>query len=470
VKNPGERFDLAVVGGGTGGYVAAIRAAQLGLKVALIERDKLGGTCLHRGCIPTKALLESAEVLNLVSRAQEYGILAEKPRFDYTRILRRKDSIVSRLHSGIEYLMKKNQITVIKGQGRLLSPTTVAVTPSEGGEGQEVIAQDLILATGSKPKDIPGLEIDGDHIITSDHLLGLTQVPGSLIIVGAGAVGAEFASLFNSLGSEVALVEMLPTIVPLEDREIGEELARQFARRGIKVLTGARVLPDTLRLSPGGVEIEVEKEGQRQTLRGERLLLAVGREGCVEGLGLEGLQVQVERGYVKVNENMATGEPHLYAIGDLIGGLLLAHVAMAEGIVAVESIAGQEVIPLDYNRVPRCTYCQPQIASLGLSEEAASAQGYKVKVGRFPFRANGRALIRGEADGFAKVVTDAESGEVLGVHILGPQATELIAEPALAKLMESTAWEIGASIHAHPTLAEVIGEASLAVDGRAIHI
>ena len=469
MSGQGETYDLAIVGGGTGGYVAAIRASQLGLRVALIEKEKLGGTCLHRGCIPTKALLESAEIYWLVRRAKDYGVIASKPGFDYSQILRRKESIVNRLHSGIQFLMKKNHVTVVEGRARLLSPTTMVVSGGNDVE-RELSARDVILATGSEPKSLPGLEIDGDRILTSDHVVELPEVPSSLIIVGAGAIGVEFASLFHDLGSQISLVEVMPTVVPLEDQEIGQELERSFKQRGIRVMTGAKLLSDTLARRKGGVEVQVEVGGQRETLSGERLLVAVGRRGLVDGLGLEDLGVRVDRGYVVVDKSMNTGVPHLYAVGDLIGGMLLAHVAMAEGILAVETIAGEDPTPLDYSRVPRGTYCRPQVGSLGLTEHEAIAQAHDIKVGRFPFRANGRALIGGEAEGLAKVVADKGSGEILGVHVIGPQATELIMEPALARFLEATAWELGSSIHAHPTLSEAIGEAALAVDGRAIHI
>lgn len=468
MSSQGETFDLAIVGGGTGGYGAAIRAAQLGLRVALIEKDKLGGACLHRGCIPTKALLESAEVYSLLKRAEEYGVTASDPHFDYSKILKRKESIVNRLHSGVQSLMKKNKITVFEAQARLLSPTSVAVTGSDGRE-QELSARDVILATGSEPRSIPGMEIDGDRILTSDHIVELPEVPSSLIILGAGAVGVEFASLFHDLGCQVSLVARR-WLIPLEDQEIGHELERSFKRRGMRVFTSTKILVDTLVRRDGRLELQVEVGGQRETLVGERLLIAVGRGGVVEGLGLEGLDVRIDKDYVVVDKSMGTGIPHLYAIGDLIGGMLLAHVAMAEGHVAVETIAGEAPGALDYNRVPRGVYCRPQVGGLGLSEQEAVTRGHQVKVGRFPFRANGRALIAGEADGLVKVVADATSDEILGVHILGPHATELVMEPALAKYLGSTAWEMGSSIHAHPTLAEAVGEAALAVDGRAIHI
>ena len=462
-------YDVAILGGGTGGYVAAIRGAQLGLKVALIEEDKVGGTCLHRGCIPTKALLESAEVLSLVRRGPEFGIEAQEPHFDYGQMLSRKQQIVDQLHKGVEGLLRNNKVVVQRGTGKFLSPTQIQVTP-EKGPASVLEAKHAIIATGSAPKSLPGLEIDGETILSSDHILALESPPKSLLIIGAGAIGVEFASLFTDLGSQVTLVEALPNLVPLEDRDVGLELARRFRARGIQMFIGAKVLLETFRRTEQGMTIEVEAGGQRQKLSAEKLLLAVGRAGRVEGLGIEGMKVQIERGYVKVDSAMRTGEPDLYAIGDVIGGLLLAHVAAAEGHVAVEAIAGEQVRPLDYNRVPRCTYCRPQIASMGLSEQEAIAQGFKLKTGRFPFAANGRALIYGEPGGFCKVVADAESGELLGVHIIGHQATELIAEAALGRFLEATPLELGLSIHAHPTLAEAVAEAALDAERRAIHI
>ncbi|MBM2827269.1 MAG: dihydrolipoamide dehydrogenase [Dehalococcoidia bacterium] len=461
-----DSFDIVILGGGTGGYVAAIRAAQLGLRTAVVERDKLGGTCLHRGCIPTKALLESAEVLSLLRRSKEFGVEASGVSLDYTQALKRKDQVVGQLHQGVELLMRRNGITVVKGEGRAASPQRVIV--SDGSAGRELTCSKLIVATGSRPRSLPGLAIDGDRVISSDHALDLLEVPKSIIIVGAGAVGVEFASLYRDMGSEVTLVELMPTLVPLEDKDVGVTLQRLFTRRGIKVMTGARVISESLKLNSDSVEVDVTVGEKREMVRGERLLVAVGREGILDAL--DGLKLQTERGYIKTDEYMGTGEPGVYAIGDVNGGLLLAHVAAAEGTLAVEHAAGQKVRPLDYNRVPRCTYCRPQIASIGLSEDDAKSQGHKVKIGRFPFQANGRALILGEADGFVKMVSDEESGEILGVHIIGPHATELIAESALARLLEATPLELALSIHAHPTLSEAVGEAAHDLEGRPIHI
>lgn len=461
-----QQFDVAILGGGTGGYVTAIRGAQLGLKVALIESDKIGGTCLHRGCIPTKALLESAEVLQLTRRGKEFGVTAGEPSFDYGTMQTRKQKVVDQLHQGLEGLVRQNKVSFFRGHGKLTSPTRLQV---EGAESATLSAKNVILATGSVPKSLPGLTIDGTNVLSSDHILTIDKPPSSLIIVGAGAVGVEFASLFNDLGTQVTVVEALPSLVPLEDKDVGIELQRRFTARGIVVHAGARVLTETFKATKGGVSIDIETKGQRQTLAAEKLLVAVGRGGVVEGIGIEGTRVELERGYVKVDGHMRTAEPSIYAIGDVNGGMLLAHVAAAEGEVAIEAIAGNQVRELDYNRVPRCTYTRPQIATLGLSEEQAKDQGHEVKTGRFPFAANGRALIHGEPNGFCKVVTDANTGEILGVHIIGHNATELIAEAALGRFLEATPLEIGLSVHAHPTLSEVVGEAALDAERRAIH-
>ncbi len=461
-------FDVVILGGGTGGYVAAIRGAQLGLNVALIEMEKMGGTCLHRGCIPTKALLESAEVLELTRRSAEFGVHTTAPTFDYGAIQNRKQQIVSQLQTGVEGLLKQNTVTTFSGKGEFLSATKLQVTPAQGAPST-VDAKHVIISTGSAPKSLPGIPIDGDAVITSDEALVLDKPPASLIVVGAGAVGVEFASLFQDLGTEVTLVEALPTLVPLEDRDIGLELERRFTVRGIKTLKGSTVLTDSFKKTKGGVSIDVESAGKQETLSAEKLLMAVGRGGLVDGMGLDKIKVEMDRGYVKVNPLMQTGEPNVYAIGDVNGGMLLAHVAAAEGELAVEAIAGEEVRPLDYNRVPRGTYCRPQVASLGLSEAQAKEQGYDVRTGRFPFMANGRALIYGEPNGFCKVVADAGTGELLGVFIIGHNATELVAEAALGRFLEATSSEIGLSIHAHPTLSEVVKEAALDVERRAIH-
>lgn len=463
----GQSFDVAILGGGPGGYPAAIRAAQYGLKVVVIEKYKVGGTCVHWGCIPTKAILESAEVYSIAKRGQEFGVGTGSVTLDYAQVSKRRDRIVTTSTGGIEYLFKKHSITLVTGEGKLTSPTTISVTRSEGGTA-EISAKDVIIATGSIPKGLPGVTIDGERIINSDHASTMAELPGSVIIVGAGAIGAEFASAWNDMGTQVTLVEMLPRVLPLEDAEIGDELAMLFSRRGIKVMAGAGVKLDSIQTFPDRVELDVEQNGSTQRLSAERLLIATGRAPATSDIGLESLGVKIERGFIQVDELMRTAVPHLYAIGDAVGGLMLAHKATAEGLLAAATIAGKEVHPLDYRRIPSCTYCRPQVASVGWREAEAKEAGRNVKIGKFPFMASGMARVIGERDGFVKIVADEESMEILGVHILGPRATELIAEPALARLLEATPEEIALNVHPHPTLSEAVMEAAEAVEGIAI--
>jgi len=464
-----ERYDLVVLGGGPGGYPAAIRASQLGLKVALVEKAKVGGICLHWGCIPTKVILETAEVLTLARRGEEYGVTAKEVGIDHSQLSKRRERVVNTLHGGVQFLLKKNGVTTLLGEGRLTSPTTLEVRLSEGGGTTEVAGNDVIVATGSAPRSIPGLDVDGDRVINSDNAVVLPELPRSVIIIGGGAIGVEFASAWRDLGAEVTLVEVLPRILPLEDADVSRDLTRLFTRRGIKVLPGARVMADTLQRFPDHVELEVEREGAREKLSAERVLVATGRVGLTEGIGLEQLGVKVERGFIQVDGQMRTGVPHLYAIGDVVGGLMLAHKATHEGFIAVEAILGRNPRPLDPRRIPRCTYSRPQVASLGLSEEEATRQGYRVKVGQVPFGAIGMATILGERDGFGKIVSDEATGEILGVHLMGPRVTELIFGPALAHLLEATPEEMAMNVHPHPTLSEVLGEAAEDVYGQSIH-
>jgi dihydrolipoamide dehydrogenase len=461
-----DTFDVAVIGGGSAGYVGAIRGAQLGLKVAVIEKEKLGGTCLHRGCIPTKSFLHSSELAHQFREAAGLGLKTDGLLIDWPTVLKRKEAVVTKLWQGVEFLMKKNKITVFKGQGIIEAQDRVTVKET----GETVTAKHLIVATGSQPKSLPGLTMDGERVINSDHAVNLPQMPKSIVIVGAGAVGTEFACVYNGYGSEVTLVEFLPTLLPLEDPEVGQQLAKILSKRGIKVLTGAQVQPDTMKGSDGKVTISAKVGDQTQSVEGERLLVAVGREGITKGFGLEKLDLQIEKGFIKTDEHYRTGHPKVYAAGDVIGNYLLAHVAYYECEHAMEHIAGKDPKPLDYNRVPRATYSYPQVASLGLSEKQAVDQGIKVKVGKFPMVGNAKSVILGETEGFVKIISDADSGDLLGVFILGANATELIGETALAKLLESTPWEVGASIHPHPTVSESVGEAARAVEGLAIHI
>ncbi len=461
-----SQYDLVVIGGGPGGYVAAIRAAQLGMTAAVVEKDKVGGICLNWGCIPTKALLRNAEVLSLFRRAGEFGISYENLRVDYSAVVKRSRRVVDRLTTGVEHLLRKNKVAVIPGTGRLLSATEVEVTGPQGKE--RLRSRYILLATGSRPKEFPGLAPDGKRVITSNEAVVLSEVPRSLIVLGAGAVGVEFADIFRTFGSEVTLIEMMPTVLPVEDKEVSTHLARTLTKKGITILTEAVV--EKVTVTGAGVRATVTVAGKSQEVKGDVLLVAVGRVGNVEGLGLEAVGVAVERGFVKVTEAMETTVPGISAIGDVAGPPLLAHKATAEGVVAVERMARLDGGRVDYGAIPSCTYCQPQVASIGMTEEKAKAAGRTLSIGRFPFQANGKALAMGETEGFVKILADAETGEILGVHILGSEATEMIAEVGLARTLESTPEEISRTIHAHPTLSEALMEASLATLGRVVHL
>jgi dihydrolipoamide dehydrogenase len=470
-----QSFDLVVIGGGTGGYVAAIRAAQLGMKVAVVERDKLGGTCLHRGCIPSKALLRTAEVLATAREAAEYGVEHGAPVLNLGKAMERKAKIVEQLHKGVQHLLKKNDVHVIRGVGRIMgpsifSPQAGAVSVEyENGDTEILSPRFTLIATGSKPKSLPGLEFDGEKVISSDHALELERLPESVIIVGAGAIGVEWASMLSDFGVRVTLVEYLDRVLPLEDADISREVARLLKKRGVRVKTGAKVLPETLDKSGEGVAVQVELAGKVESLTADLLLVAVGRAPVVENIGLEATEIRLDRGAIVVDEHYRTAESNIFAIGDVIGGMQLAHVAAHEGIHAVEVMAGRSPRPIDYTMIPKCTYCRPEVASVGMTEEEARTKGYAVKVGKFQFRAIGKALVFGEPDGFVKIVADADTDDVLGVHMVGPHVTDLISEGALARVLNATPWEIAHTIHPHPTLAEVMGEAALAVDGLALH-
>jgi len=463
-------YDVVVIGSGPGGYVAAIRAGQLGMKAALIEKDdKYGGTCLHVGCIPTKALLLNAEVYDYFKNAKEYGIVCAGVSLDWAAVQARKAKIVKKLAKGVEFLLKKNGVELIQGFGRLAGAERVSVTDAQG-QTREVVAKHIILATGSEAKLLPGMEADGKTILTNREVLDLGEIPRSLIVIGAGAVGVEFASIFHRFGTKVTVLEMLPRAVPLEDEEISSELEKAFRKQGIDVHTQAKVEKATKTAS--GVSVTFAgPDGKTQTLDAETLLVAVGRAPNTEGIALEKTRVRLERGFVKVGPYMQTDEPGIYAIGDIVAGSpLLAHVASMEGVVAVTHAAGKPVEPLNYQHVPNCTYGEPEIASVGLSERQAHDAGHKVKVGRFPFAGNSKAGILGVREGFVKIVSDEKYGEILGVHMIGPRVTESIAEAVVAMRLEATAADLSHTIHAHPTLAEAVLEAAHAVEGKAIHI
>jgi dihydrolipoamide dehydrogenase len=483
-----NEYDVVVIGAGTGGYVAAIRAAQLGLTVAVVEKQKaLGGTCLLWGCIPTKALLEHAHALKVAQGAKEWGISipgdAKSLTIDMAQVQARKDRIVTGLTKGVEFLFKKNKIEWIKGTARLAGSRT-APLDVEVREGEPAAAsapartlrarKEIIIATGSAPRSVPGITIDRRRIITSDEAVGLRAVPRSIVILGSGAVGVEFASIFRRFGSDVTILELLPRLVPVEDEAVSTELEKAFRKQGITAHTGAKAT--AARASDSGVEIDATlADGTTTTLSAEYLLVATGRGPVTTGLDVERLGIAMEKGYIKVDQLYRTSVPGISAIGDVItlgtpGHPQLAHVSSAEGIVTAERIAGVETRPINYDHVPGCTYCDPEIGSVGLTEREARERGFDVRVGTFPFGVLGRAKIAGELDGFVKIVADARYDEVLGVHMIGPRATELVAEATLALRLESTVEELIRTIHAHPTMSEAVGEASHAVHGAAIHM
>lgn len=470
-----EEYDLVILGGGTGGYVAAIRASQLGLKTALVEKGKLGGTCLHKGCIPSKALLRSAEVFATAKRSEEFGILAENVSVNFNKVQDRKNKIVDQLHKGVQHLMKQGKIDVFEGMGRILGPSifspmpgTISVEMNNGEENSMLIPKNVIVATGSRPRTLPGLEIGG-NVMTSDEALVMEEIPNSIIIVGGGVIGIEWASMLSDFGAEVTVIEYADRIIPTEDKEISKEMQRLMKKKGVKIITSAKVLPETLQQTEGNVTISAEVKGEKREFTAEKLLVSVGRQANTEGIGLENTDIQVEKGYIVTNEFFQTKESHIYAIGDVIGGLQLAHVASHEGIVAVEHIANQNPSPINYSLVSKCIYSSPEAASVGYTEDEAKEMGHKVKTGKFSFRAIGKALVFGESDGFVKIVADEETNDILGVHMIGPHVTDMISEAGLARVLDATPWEVAHTIHPHPTLSEAIGEAALAVDGKAIH-
>ena len=465
-----EQFDVSIIGSGPGGYVAAIRAAQLGLKVAIVEKDKrLGGTCTLRGCIPTKQLLMSAHVYEQMQHAADFGVEATGIQLAFANVQKRKDKVVMKNSKGIEYLMKKNKITAFIGTGKLSLPGKIEVTQGEG-KNNTVNTKNIIIATGSVVRPIPGFDTDGQRVVNSDHILELKEIPKSLIVMGAGAVGVEFASVYSRFGAETTLVELLPRLVPLEDEEVSKELEKSFRKRGLKSQVDTKL--EKLERSDKGVVVTGKtSKGEAIKLEAEMLLVAVGRMPYTEGLGLEGTKIKVEKGFIQVDGFQQTGENGVYAIGDVVPTPLLAHLASKEGIVAAEHIAGhKDVRPINLRLVPNCTYCDPEVASVGLTEAKAREMGYEVKLGKFPFSASGKARILGEEEGFVKIVSEAKYDEILGVHIIGPHATELIAEACVAMQLESTAEELGRTMHAHPTISEAVMEAAEDVHGLAVHI
>ena len=457
-------YDVVVLGSGPGGYVAAIRAGQLGLKTAIVERDELGGVCLNWGCIPSKALLRNAEVLSLIQHADDFGISFENLKYDFGKAIDRSREVVDRLTRGVGVLLKKNNVEIVHGSGKILDSNTVEITDS----GRRLSAKNIIIATGTRQRRIPTLPIDNEVVITSRDALELRRVPKRIVIVGGGATGCEFGHIYRTYGAEVTIVELLPRLIPNEDAEISGILERSFRRQGIQVTTGASVQGIAVNNSQAKVSISVEDSSS--VIDCDIVLVAVGVQGNVDNIGLENAGIETENSYIKIDDTMSTNVPGVYAIGDVTGKMLLAHVASAQGVTAVETIAGLNPPALDYSLMPRAIYCKPQVASFGLSEEQATEQGYTVKVGRFPFSASGKALALGESEGMVKLVVDAEIGEVLGAHMIGAEVTELLGELAMTRLLEGTTTELGWLVHPHPSISETIKEAALAAEGAAIHI
>ena len=468
-------YDLVILGGGTGGYVAAIRASQLGLKTAIVEKTELGGTCLHRGCIPSKALLRSAEVFKQTTNAADFGVETSSPTVNFPRVQERKNSIIEQLHKGVQGLMKKGKIDIYEGHGRILGPSifsptagTISVEMNNGEENEMLVPKNVIIATGSSPNTLPGLEIDGQTIMTSEEALEMDELPESIIIVGGGVIGIEWASMLADFGVKVSVLEYASAILPTEDEEISKEALKQLRKKGIEFFTDTEVLGDSVTID-NGVTIQAKIDGETKTFEADRLLVSVGRKPNVDNIGLDNTDIETERGAIKVNSVNQTKESHIYAIGDVIGGMQLAHVASHEGILAVEHIANEQPEPIQYDHVASCVYSNPEIASVGLTEKQAKEQGYELEVGKFPFKAVGKALVHGDSEGFVKIISNKENQDILGIHMIGPHVTDMVAEAGLAMVLDATPWEIGETIHPHPTLSEVIGEAALAVDGKQIH-
>ncbi len=459
-----SKYDVVIIGAGPGGYVAAIRAGQLGLKTAIVEREEVGGVCLNWGCIPSKSLLKNAEVLSLMKQADKFGITFDNMKYDLSKAMNRSRQVADRLVKGVQYLLKKNKVDLVKGDGSIASTGTVEVSP----EGEKLEAKNVIIATGSRPRLLPGLQFDSEVIISSYDALKLTEVPPKLIVVGGGAIGVEFAYFYRTYGSEVTIIELLPHILPNEDEEISVLLEKSLSKLGIEILTGCSVQKITRQDSKGKVLFSSES-GEKE-VEGDKVLIAIGVAGNSENMGLEKLGVKVEKGFINVDEKMMTNVEGVYAIGDVTGPPLLAHVASAQGVLAVETIAGHETTPLVYEDMPRATYCHPQVASLGLTEAQARERGFKVKVGKFPFSASGKAIAIDDYEGMVKFVVDEEFGELLGAHIIGPEAAELLSEIGVAKQLEYSADDIARTVHAHPTLSEAIMEAALAAGEGSIHI
>jgi len=463
-----QAFDLVIIGSGPGGYVAAIRASQLGMNVAVVEKEHLGGICLNWGCIPTKALLKSAEVYSSLANAKRFGVSVEKAEVDFTAVVKRSRQIATRMSKGVEFLLKKNNVKVFKGFGKFLALQKIGVINESGDVVEELTGSHIIIATGARPRTIPGVKIDRKRVISSREAMSLEKFPESMIVIGAGAIGVEFAYFYQTLGCQVTVVEMLPHVLPIEDAEVTELLTRAFKKQKMKIFTSTMV--KSVVTFESGVRVIVESNGESKDLEAELALMAIGVQGNYENLGLEELGIEVEKSYIKVNEYCQTNIKNIYAIGDIIGPPWLAHVASAEGILAVEKIAGKEVKPIDYASIPGCTYCKPQVASIGLTEKKAIEQGYEIRIGRFPFVASGKSIASGENEGMVKLIYDAKTDTLLGAHIIHAEATELIGELSILKTLGIEGEKLIKTIHAHPTLSEAIQEAAAAAHNEAIHL
>ncbi len=465
-----SKYDLAILGGGPGGYVAAIRAGQLGLKTVVIDKDNLGGICLNWGCIPTKSLLKNAEIYDTLSNhSGDFGITFKELSIDFSKVIKRSRDISEKISKNVEMLVKKNKVDRIRGFGKLSSKNTIDILDNDGKKTSTIEADKIIIATGARPRNVPSIPVDRKDIITSSEAMNLPEMPSSLIVVGAGAIGIEFAYFYSVLGTKVTIIEMLDRILPVEDREVSETLAKSFKKRGVEIHTGAVV--ESAKPGKDGVTVTITKDGKKIEMKADNVLSAIGVTGNIEGIGLEELGIEIFKNHIKVDKkDYSTNVPGIYAIGDVIGPPWLAHVASAEGLHCVETIKGLHSTPVDYGNIPGCTYCQPQVASIGLTEEQAREKGYKLKIGKFPFLASGKAFAIGERDGFVKLIFDEEYGELLGAHIVGSEATEMIAELAIARTLEATYETIIKTVHAHPTLSESVMEAAAMAYGEAIHI
>ena len=460
-------YDLIVLGSGPGGYVAAIRASQLGLKTAVVEKESLGGICLNWGCIPTKALLKSAQVFNYINHAADFGIEVKESKANFSDVIKRSRNVADGMSKGIQFLLKKNKIDVINGFGKMISPKKLEVT-NDAGESSVVEAKNIIIATGARAKELPHIQVDGEKIIEYRKAMSLESLPKKMIVMGSGAIGCEFAFFYKSLGTEVTIVEYLPRIVPNEDEDISKELTKNFKKKGLKVMTNAEVL--SVDTSGDGCKVTIKTKKGEETLEADVVLSAVGIKTNIENIGLESLGIKVEKDKIAVDDYYQTSVPGVFAIGDVVHGPALAHVASAEGIICVEKIAGEKPEALDYNNIPGCTYCSPEIASVGYTEKAAKEAGYEVKVGKFPFTASGKAKASGHSEGFVKVIYDAKYGEWLGCHMIGYNVTEMIAEAVTARKLETTGHEILKAVHPHPTMSEAVMEATAAAYGEVIHL